>query len=177
MGPSIDTQTEDRQMFNHSDYSVKGLKTFRGVEGTGFEATLYRGSKRIATVVDDGWGGCHKWYWMDESAEEEALLSTHIAALPAETCDFEGTDGKPFVYKMDDDGFVSGLVGLLEDERRAKRTLNRVVMYVRKDGKVYSINKKKHDETIIRSSIADKADLIVNDLPLADAIERFGGYM
>ena len=38
-------------------YTVKGVKSFRGMEGYGFNATLYNGSKRIAFVIDEGRGG------------------------------------------------------------------------------------------------------------------------
>jgi hypothetical protein len=39
-------------------YSVKNVKQFRGMEGYGFNATLYKGSIKIADFIDSGDGGC-----------------------------------------------------------------------------------------------------------------------
>lgn len=38
-------------------YSIKGLKTFSGMEGQGLNATLLRDGKPVAFVLDEGYGG------------------------------------------------------------------------------------------------------------------------
>jgi hypothetical protein len=37
--------------------TVKGIKTFRGMEGSGFNATLYEDGKSLGMVIDEGCGG------------------------------------------------------------------------------------------------------------------------
>jgi len=39
------------------DYSVKKVIEFEGMDGSGYNATLYRGSKKIAFIIDEGNGG------------------------------------------------------------------------------------------------------------------------
>lgn len=38
-------------------YEVKGLKWFRGMEGEGYNATIYKGGKKLGMVIDEGCGG------------------------------------------------------------------------------------------------------------------------
>jgi hypothetical protein len=46
-------------------YSVKNVKSFEGREGIGYNATLYRGTKRVAKVIDDASGGPVQFNWLD----------------------------------------------------------------------------------------------------------------
>ena len=46
-------------------YSVKKVKTFRGMEGEGYNADLYRDGKKIAFVIDEGCGGETRFEWLD----------------------------------------------------------------------------------------------------------------
>lgn len=52
-------------------YSVSRLKTFRGMEGPGFNATLTRDGKRVCEAIDQGDGG-EVWYEFVSKAEEDA---------------------------------------------------------------------------------------------------------
>ena len=47
------------------NYEVKGVKTFRGMEGYGFNASLYRDGKKVALVIDEGNGGDYNFEWFD----------------------------------------------------------------------------------------------------------------
>ncbi len=38
-------------------YEIKGLKTFNGMEGKGYNANLFRDGKKVAEVIDSGDGG------------------------------------------------------------------------------------------------------------------------
>jgi hypothetical protein len=54
-------------------YSVKNLRTFRGMEGTGVNSTLYMNNKKLTNVDDEGSGGClrfHDWK-IEESINKE----------------------------------------------------------------------------------------------------------
>jgi hypothetical protein len=51
-------------------YHIKGLKTFTGMEGGGYEFTLYDGKNKIAVVCDDATGGPVRFSWIDRMARE-----------------------------------------------------------------------------------------------------------
>ena len=88
-------------------YTIKGVKTFRGMEGQGFNATLCRDGKPIAHVDDEGCGGCYNWRWLVKDAE--ALFKAHVKQqLPA--VEFEP-----------EDHFISRLVDELQEERTLRR--------------------------------------------------------
>jgi hypothetical protein len=56
-------------------YSVRNVKTFTGMEGPGFNATLCRDGKPVAMVIDDASGGCFDFQWLvpGEAAHLEAI--------------------------------------------------------------------------------------------------------
>lgn len=94
------------------NYTVKNVKTFRGREGQGFNATLYVDGRKIAEVDDSANGGCYRWWWVDteknpeRARADEAALNAHIATLPP--VDSGIADFGPLT--MDADLFVSMLV-------------------------------------------------------------------
>lgn len=47
------------------DFSLKGYKTFRGMEGHGFNATLMLGKKTVAFLLDEGNGGEMRIEWKE----------------------------------------------------------------------------------------------------------------
>ena len=72
-------------------YTIKGVKTFRGMEGQGFNATLCRDGKPVAHVDDEGCGGCYNWRWLVKDAElagdgpgEHEVLTSETALQRAE---------------------------------------------------------------------------------------------
>lgn len=46
-------------------YTVSSVKTFRAMEGEGFNATLLRNGKRVATIINEGTGGPTYAAWED----------------------------------------------------------------------------------------------------------------
>lgn len=68
------------------NYTVKNIKTFRGMEGTGFNANLYRGNKKVAFVIDDAQGGELRYEWEDYKAERVRIYGKNYA-------------GEEFTYK------------------------------------------------------------------------------
>jgi hypothetical protein len=67
-------------------YTVRNVKTFIGMEGQGFNATLCRDGKPIAFVIDDANGGCFHFQW--NSRDEEKSLESVCKELPP--TQFEG---------------------------------------------------------------------------------------
>tara|TARA_R100000808_G_C2126181_1_gene136413 strand:- start:687 stop:959 length:273 start_codon:yes stop_codon:yes gene_type:complete len=66
-------------------YQVKNIKLFDGREGTGFNATLYRGNTKVAKVVDDASGREVSFNWIDN--QEESLFRTYCLSLPKWDCE------------------------------------------------------------------------------------------
>lgn len=112
-------------------YTVKGVKSFIGNEGHGFNATLYRDGKAVAFVYDDASGGPVAFEWKDRDGglvevetrthdgrpwtvkmtREERAYHTFVSAMPKQS--FEGME-----LDVTMDIHVSGLVNdalLLKD--------------------------------------------------------------
>lgn len=105
-------------------YTVKGVKSFRGNEGYGFNATLYKDGKAIAFVYDDANGGCYMYEWKDKAAEQPLL---ELAKQKYPDMKFEQMDA-----------FVGGLIDdVLLEKDAAKLTKGKVAIL--KDGKIYTI--------------------------------------
>ena len=96
---------------NFGPYSATGIKTFRGMEGEGFNATLRHDGVRVADCIDSGDGG---GVIMRFSAREhkEALLQF------VETLQREPFKGVPESLKVDESLFIGCLVAH-EIERKA----------------------------------------------------------
>lgn len=59
------------------EYTLRRVKTFRGMDGQGLNAELMRDGKVVAFVLDEGCGGEMRFDWMDrthgKSSEEDAF--------------------------------------------------------------------------------------------------------
>jgi len=112
---------------NFGDYEVKGVKSFVGMDGYGFNATLYRKGKKVAFCIDEGCGGEVRIDWLAKTPKdvddkegwkkyhaavkvEEDLLDAHIATLPE-------VDG----LKIDAGWFVTDCVSKYELDRDARK--------------------------------------------------------
>lgn len=118
-------------------YTVKGIKTFVGMEGHGYNATLYRDGKKVAFVIDDASGGPLQVEWTDPS--EEALLRDYATAMPPVTCEWADSATRlPATLDMTPELFIEGLVNdavLLRDV--AKMTRGKVAFA--RDGKLFTV--------------------------------------
>lgn len=77
-------------------YSLRRIKTFRGMDGQGLNAELLREGTVVAFLVDEGSGGELHFDWMDrqhgESSEEllfQAFIEAEKAKIPADKLDPE----------------------------------------------------------------------------------------
>ncbi|ATS92218.1 hypothetical protein [Stenotrophomonas phage DLP4] len=105
-------------------YTVKGLKSFIGNEGSGYNASIYRDGKLVAFAYDDASGGCLNIEWKVEGEHE--LMKAYVHSLP-KVPEFEAVES--FVDDLVNDAF------LLKDA--AKLTKGKVAIL--KDGKLYTI--------------------------------------
>jgi hypothetical protein len=93
-------------------YSVRNIKTFTGMEGPGFSATLCRDGRPVASVLNEAVGADFRFQW--KSNAEEATLRDLCAkvTLPA----VQGTD-----VAYDADMLICRLVDGHEDNKRLRR--------------------------------------------------------
>lgn len=94
---------------NH-DYTVKNVKTFQGMEGMGFSCSLYKATKKIATVTDSAWGGEYEYYWDDPT--QEAILTAYLQTLP------QASEELYDLWAMDT--FLGSLVDEYENAKRLR---------------------------------------------------------
>lgn len=119
---------------NPLNITLRNLKTFNGLEGQGFSATMYVDGVMTAEVIDDANGGCYNIReCYDRKAQKivagaEARLKqvyAFIKTLPAEDWpeDFGMADGSK--YEVDLDGYLSKMVEEQETQRRYAAMLTR----------------------------------------------------
>lgn len=113
-------------------YAVKGVKTFRGNEGYGFNATLYKDGKAIAFVIDDANGGCYSYEWKDD-AERVPFVEYAKQRMTEVTMEH-------------DDALVASLVEDVLLERDAAKLVKGKVAIL-KGGKVYTVKPNLGDVT------------------------------
>jgi len=122
-------------------YCVKGVKTFDGHEGRGYNANLYRDNKKVASVINEGNGGCPFIYWvrpkdkvevevewagekrMMNLCRDEAAMQEHCKSLPPEPSGF-GTD-----LEITPDFFIDLLIEEYEENRELRRWCKNSVVY------------------------------------------------
>ncbi len=107
------------------EYSVKNVKSFMGMEGLGYECSLYLDGKKIGTVTDTANGGIADFYL--EKGEKEKL-DNYCKTLPK---------NEEYDIEVDCDIFLSELVDNFENEKREttrfKRLCKTKTVYLLKD--------------------------------------------
>ena len=93
-------------------YTIKGLKTFRGREVTGFNATLCKDGKAIAECINDGCGGETLFRFFD--GEPETAFRDYVTTLPKVRFD-------DIEVPLDGDLFLDGLV----NQELLRRTISK----------------------------------------------------
>ena len=151
------------------DYNVKNVKFFRGMEGQGFNSTLYRGNIKVADVDDDGNGGCFHFYY--HSKKEEDTFLNFLKTIP----EYEYVNeigSSRFVWKFDEDSFVNHIVNEYDIKKRTesayKRKCKKSTVVLLKSHKLgqYLVYKSPYSETLKeRIKITHGKDLleIVNE--------------
>jgi len=122
------------------NYEAKGIKTFRGMEGEGYNADLYRDGKKVAFVIDDATGGMLDVEWLDR--KEEKILADHCKTLPDRPAGFLD-EGKEPMMAVTPEIFIEDLVNdalLLKDA--AKLTKGKIA-FVDK-GKMWTMKLGAH---------------------------------
>lgn len=112
-------------------YSIKGIKSFQGMEGYGFNATLLRDGKPVAFCIDEGCGGEVRIEWKDgyHGTPEEARLTAHLATIPPVLSDLGGEGADKITLTVDAGWFVTDLVSDEEERRRLERLAKKSILF------------------------------------------------
>lgn len=118
---------------------IKNVKTFQGVEGYGYNLTLYLNGKRVAFVIDEGCGGTPHYQWegkerAEKNANEQAV-NAYIDTLPPEKCPDDAEDWEKTLYdengyrKLDIDDVISKKVDDYETAKQLQRQKKKYVLF------------------------------------------------
>jgi hypothetical protein len=153
-------------------YNVKAVKTFHGHDGYGWEANLYKGGKKVATVVEDGWGGNLKFYFEGETKEQrvtqdEIDLNDFCKTLPQWKSEYDNT-----MHDTNREIFVDGLVTDKLYEKDVKKLLKKFAIF--DNGQIFTYGCSP-DHPSVRPQIKKKHPnaVVLNDVPLEDAIRFY----
>ena len=130
-------------------YSAKEVKSFMGMDGAGYNCTLYRNRKKIAFCIDEGRGGEVHINWVTSDRDEEKrLLVSHVKSLPKVKSEYCAKD-----LEIDEGWFVEELVEKFEQEkdiRKVRRQCNEKILYRTPDQKkeVYYVFSAPYSKTI-----------------------------
>lgn len=146
---------------NKLNYSVKGIKSFRGMEGYGFNATLYRDGKKVCFVIDEATGGNYLYEWVDR--KEETILRDYCKSLPK-----EHYPEHDITIDVDADMFVNELVIEFENYTQFKRKCKTATLFTLKtdeDGKYWSFKRTYCPDMkrFLQTKYGDQIKEIINE--------------
>lgn len=145
-------------------YTVKSVKTFHGHDGYGWECNLYNDKQKIATVVEDGYGGELKFYWTKPTSVDKLELESFCKTLPKWDC-----IGK--MIHTDKEIFVDSLVQAKLTEGDVKKLLKKICFI---DGlKVLTINIKFDENYIPKIMKRHPNATILNTMPFDKAVALY----
>jgi len=117
------------------NYEVKNVKSFRGHEGHGYNASLYRDGNKVALIIDDANGGEVQAEWVDSMAPRQSVQSINYKGesyvqrcTPEEAILVEFMKGKKVdlgqglgEVDLDIGMFVGQLLDAYENDKRFKK--------------------------------------------------------
>lgn len=173
-----------------AEYSVGAVKTFRGHDGYGYSCNLLRNNKKIAEVVEDGWGGGLQFHWADRNTSavvnsrtyddqshsfqgtvEESLFYAEIMKLPK----IPAHNGLPEMF-TDPDIFVDELVNDLLLVKKIKSDLKKNITIQCKDGQMltWKISTIHNADILKAHAIKQHPDaVIINNLPIPEVVKIY----
>tara|TARA_Y100001938_G_C8083160_1_gene430358 strand:- start:870 stop:1481 length:612 start_codon:yes stop_codon:yes gene_type:complete len=191
-------------IINNSEFSLKGLKTFMGMDCPGINASLYFKGKKVAFLIDEGNGGCLNIDWvMIQNKEghirrpeyvdnaiiamkhlEESLPEVTWADVSAASKNDYGSEGK---YSMDEEQICNELIDTALKQKDFKKLMKKVSVLTTNDEIAsYKAKADQLDNSIMiggrkwvfRNYVKSQSDikLILNDLPTDEAFKIYRQY-
>lgn len=129
-------------------WTIKGLKFFRGMEGDGFNATLYKDGKKVVFVIDEGNGGCFNYEDLDPNWGKtlDELVEAVRTTIPDKTDDSGFNERKSF----DRDWLVGDMTSKWEFEQKMRRAVKSKLTFVApgdEDGTFRTLNAPYDERT------------------------------
>ena len=172
-----------KEMIHGSDFTVKAVKTFKGMEGCGINANLYFKNKKIRDVVDSGNGGPLDIYYHVNgryAPEGEAHVKSFLKTLPEFTYKDMGYDfSKSKVTRFGGEELWEELINLYLVRRDHKKDMRKVAVV--QDNSVFTYKAKPADlsrtfrynggsKTLKEIILSKNKDaIILNELPEEEA--------
>lgn len=173
-------------------YHVAGVKSFIGMEGHGYNATLYFEGKKVAFVIDDAGGGPLdvQWegprdqtrtidggngkVWHVKATAAELALEEAIKGLPDVVCSFDDPNtGRPATLAMTAELFIDDLVNAAQALKDVRKAIKAGIMFAA-EGKVYSTKCDPQSEKV-RAQIRRKHPdaRMLNDMDEREALDLY----
>jgi hypothetical protein len=106
--------------YKKADFTLKGVKTFKGMENDQYDATLYCQGKALAHIWDDGWGGCLNVEYKSPAAEQ--IVKAFCATQPPMICEWiDKETGKPGEIKYDIELLAGDLMDIYYRDKEEAR--------------------------------------------------------
>jgi hypothetical protein len=104
------------------EFTVKNIKTFRGMEGIGYNATLYLNDKKFAEVLDDAHGGEVNIECFNK--DDYAILSNYVLTLPKWKSGFSEE-----MYDMTVCLFVENMINKILDAKKLEKAKKKGICF------------------------------------------------
>lgn len=172
-----------------SQYSINAVKTFRGHDGHGYSCNLLRNKKKVAEIVEDGWGGGLQFYWLDDNTSavvhtrtfddkphsfngtvEQSLFYAEIMKLPKIPASQEL--GLPEMFNSPDI-WVDELVNEFLLQKAIKADLKKKLTIQCEDGKLLTWKiSSSHTLDVLKKHALSKypAAVVLNESPIEEVI-------
>jgi hypothetical protein len=105
-----------------NEYNIKNVKSFMGMDCPGYNLSLYKGSTKIADVINDGSGGCVDFRYVNK--EVQTQFENMLKAFPKYYDSFYEKE-----VTMDDETFVCILLDEYETNKKFKRECKKKTLY------------------------------------------------
>ncbi len=162
-------------------YTIKSVKTFRGMEGHGFNVTLLRDGKKVALVMDEGCGGEARFEWVDYAMPKVDVPWTNygqepisIRCTPEEATLYEFLRGKTCQFdtltlSMNPDLFIGELLTKYENDKRfARLCKTKTIFHLRSDPvdswRKFNSPFNKRMKDLIVEKYGNQVDEIMNEI-------------
>ena len=164
------------------NYEVKNVKSFRGMEGHGYNASLYRDGNKVAFVIDEGHGGEVSFEWEDSMAPRQRVQMKNYkgedfvrSCTPEESILMEFMKGKKVdlgqgigEVDLDEGMFVGQLLDIYENNKRFNRICKAKTLFQVKGDKkdVYRTVPQPFSKRVkdyIVGKYGDQVEVILNE--------------
>lgn len=160
------------------NFALKAVKysAFASQETNCFEAKLFYKGKACAIAKNDGHGGCTDFYPLDDALFQDAVC--YAKSLPAVETSIMNEDGTPWMMEMDIEQVANELLTAWLIEKDYKRLVGKRVLWKKVgSNSIWQTGAAKNKPTleawIKQLAEREDTDVVLNTLPMVDALELF----